>query len=356
MPPNGPEASGWAALGMKDTLEGRVRVLELKGRKDIGEAFHVPTLILDATMQPEPLRHFWPALKVTADIAIQAPHQRVIQVQDRTYSKNHLRQANNFRDVRAILFRLAREYALGRVLCVIQMEFEEMLHDRGNLPANLVLAHHNDISGKDGWRDVVALVVIGRTAAAPQAMEQLAEALSGDAIPRSTAWYPQTDVVREMADGSYRLCQSDQHRHPLAEACRWSVTESEIVQIIGRARGCNRTEANPVDIWVLGNMPLPSPVNRLIGASDLTPSPGDLMAAEGGVMLMNATDAATAYPTLWPSRDAARKAMEPGRAGGWRLSRIRDYLYENVANLSLTSRLAWLTWPINWPGQARSLR
>ena len=62
-------------------------------------------------------------------------------------------------------------------------------------------------------------------------------------------------------------------------------------------------------------MSLPSPVNRLIGASDLTPSPGDLMAAEGGVMLMNATDAATAYPTLWPSRDAARKAMEPGSSG-----------------------------------------
>ncbi len=310
MRPGGPKASGWAALTLTDTRRGVVRALELKGRKGIGEAFHLPTLILDATMQPEPLRYFWTALEVTADIVIRAPYQHVVQVQDRTYSKNHLRQANNIRDLRAILFRLAREYAPDCVLCVIQKEFEETLRERGILPANLDLAHHNDISGKDGWRDVAALIVIGRTAAAPQAMEQLAEALSGEAIPRSTTWYPQTDAVREVADGSFRLAQSDQHLHHLAEACRWSVAESEIVQIIGRARGCTRSEQDPVDIWVLGNMPLPLPVNRLISASDLTPSPGDLMAAEGGVELTNPTDASEAYPDLWPSRDAAKKAME----------------------------------------------
>ena len=203
MRPGGPKASGWASLTMTDTREGAVRALELKGRKEIGEAFKCSDADLDATMQPEPLRHFWPTLEVTADIAIQAPHQRVIQVQDRTYSKNHLRQASAFRDVRAILFRLAREYAPGRVLCVIQKEFEEPVA-RTRKPARQSgsSASQRRSAGKDGWRDVVALVVIGRTAPAPQSMEQLAEALSGEAIPRSTAWYPQADVVREMADGS----------------------------------------------------------------------------------------------------------------------------------------------------------
>lgn len=78
-----------------------------------------------------------------------------------------------------------------------------------------------------------------------------------------------------------------------------------------------RTEANPVDVWVLGNVPLPVtvPVNRLISASDLIPSPGDLMTAEGGVEIANPADAATAYPNLWPSRDAAKKAMERHRDG-----------------------------------------
>ena len=57
-------------------------------------------------------------------------------------------------------------------------------------------------------------------------------------------------------------------------------------------------------------MPLPIPVNRLISASDLAPSPGDLTVAEGGVELINPADASEAYPELWPTRDAAKKAME----------------------------------------------
>jgi putative DNA primase/helicase len=305
----GQVASGWAATTILSTRDGEVRALELKGRKIIASDLDIPTLILDATMQPEPLRHFWPALEVTADVAIETPYQRVVQVQDRTFSKNHLRHSGTFRKVRAFLFRLAREYAPGSMLCVIQKEFEIILRELGGLPNNLDLAHHNAIAGKDAWKDVAVLVVIGRTAPSPQSMEQLAEALNGVAITRSTTWYPEADVIREMKDGSFQLAQSDQHSHPLAEVCRWSVTEAEIVQIIGRARGCNRTGADPVDIWVLGNMPLPVPVDRLINASDLTPSPGDLMAAEGGVELANAADAADAFPALWRTTAAAKSAF-----------------------------------------------
>ena len=325
MRPDGPVASGWAELTVTETKEGLVRTIDLKGRKDIDRAFRVPALILDATMRPEPPRWFWPNLEVTADIAIQTPHQRVVQVQDRSYSKNHLRQPGNFQDVRAILFRLAREYAPGRVLGVIQQEFEEKLREQGALPVNLELAHHNAVAGQDGWSGVAALVVIGRTAPSPHSMEQLAEALSGEAIPRSTKWYSQVDGVREMADGSYRAAQSDQHSHALVEACRWSAAESETVQITGRGRACNRTEADPVHIWVLGNMPLPLPVDRLISASDLTPSPGDLMAASGGVELANPTDAAAAYPDLWSTRAGAKSAMSRSA-----ISRLGAFSYENI--------------------------
>ncbi len=36
------------------------------------------------------------------------------------------------------------------------------------------------------------------------------------------------------------------------------------MQIIGRARGVNRTKDNPVDVLVMTNAPLPIPVERLI--------------------------------------------------------------------------------------------
>jgi hypothetical protein len=102
---------------------------------------------------------------------------------------------------------------------------------------------------------------------------------------------------------------SDRHGHPWVEACRWSAAESEIVQIIGRARGCSRTATDPVDVWVLSSVPLSVPVNRLNGASDLTPSPGDLTADAGGVELATPTDANEAYPILCRTGEAAKSAM-----------------------------------------------
>ena len=125
------------------------------------------------------------------------------------------------------------------------------------------------------------------------------------------------------------------------------MAESEIVQIIGRARGCNRTEANPVDVWVLGNMPLPLPVNRLISASDLTPSPGDLMAAEGGVELANPTDASEAYPTYGRPETPRKRPWSGIGRRAWGQTRIREYLYENVPKFRLTTAPAWFAWTIN---------
>ena len=112
-----------------------------------------------------------------------------------------------------MLFRIARHYAPKDVLVIIQKEFEEWLATKGNLPANMRLATTTMSRAWTGWRDVAALIQVGRTAPSPQSMEQLAEALTGIAIPRTRDgnWYPQGDVAREMADGTYRPAQSDRH-------------------------------------------------------------------------------------------------------------------------------------------------
>ena len=96
---------------------------------------------------------------------------------------------------------------------------------------------------------------------------------------------------------------------PVCEALRWQACEAEVMQIIGRARGVNRSPDNPVDVLVLTDTPLPLPVT-LISAATLDPSPSDLMLAAGGVVLTNCTDAATAYPDLWRTREAAKKALQ----------------------------------------------
>jgi putative DNA primase/helicase len=274
------------------------------------------------------------------NIRISAPHQHVTQVFDRSYSKDQLgicrislnrEEADEgdadeaddgktdsdpvtikrgLRDVHATLCREARRYSPGRVLAVCQFDVEKLLPGIGPLPGNLEVAHHNAVAGKDLWADVAAVIVVGRTAPSPAAVERMAESLTGAAIPHITGWYPKADAVREMADGTFLPAETDQHPNPIAEACRWSICERELVQIIGRARGVNRTPASPVDIILMVNTPLPVPVERLISASDLDPTPDDLMFAAGGVAFTNPTDAAATYPNLWATRNAAKHAFE----------------------------------------------
>ena len=332
---DGPEQSGWIKLGISKTNDGTAPAIFLKGRKDVHESWHVPTLMLDATFQPELVRHFWPSLEMKADVRLTAPHQHIKQVVDRSYSKGQLgilRQADDpeepdiandepdevgrgLRAVHATICREARRYAPGRVLAVVQKDVEDLLPTIGPLPANLELAHHNAVAGKDGWgpgpgrKGVVAQIVVGRTAPSPSIVESMAEAVTGAAVDRIQGWYPKAEAAREMTDGTYRPAEADQHPDPVAEAIRWSITEGQLVQILGRPRGVNRTDSNRVDILVMTNAPLPVPVEMLVSADDLAPSPDDLQMAAGGVAFGNPTDAAAAYPQLWNTRSAAKSAF-----------------------------------------------
>ena len=59
------EASGWVSLTR--TEEGTLALL-LAGRKCIGGAWRVPTLLIDANLDEDLLRPFWPAVEVTGRI------------------------------------------------------------------------------------------------------------------------------------------------------------------------------------------------------------------------------------------------------------------------------------------------
>ena len=127
---DGPEKSGWISIGMSQTKDGTGAAIYIKGRRDVHESWHVPTLLLDATMQPDLVRHFWPTMKLTADIRLQTPYQHVRQVRDRSYSKVQLGKTSGLRDAHAIICREARRYT-GRVLVVAQKDVEEALPGMG---------------------------------------------------------------------------------------------------------------------------------------------------------------------------------------------------------------------------------
>ncbi len=155
-------------------------------------------------------------------------------------------------------------------------------------------------------------------------MERIAAALTGSAIPLLETWYERAVTVREIAapgqPSHFVQAEADRHPDPVAEAVRWQVAEGQIVQILGRPRGALRTEANPVDCFILTDTPLPIPLTGTIQAADLDPSPAELMLATGGVAFENPTDAADAYQDqgLWLNREAAKKAFQRTyQAGGW---------------------------------------
>lgn len=300
----------WAALTIADTREGRLRVLRLKGRSDVNAAWRVPTLLLDATMRLELIRPFWPQAQLTADIQVAMPHQHIWQVVDGSFAKGRLRAESAMRSVHAILCRETRRYAPQSVLAVLQADAEAALHEFAFLPKNLTTAHHNAVAGRDEWKDVAAQIVVGRTAPSPAAAERQAEALTGEAVTPVDGWYPKAPARREMVDGQSLPADADRHPHPVAEAIRWCCVEGELIQILGRARGANRARYTAVTILLMCAVVLPVPVERAIAADDLRPSPWDRMLALSGVAVMSAADAADAFPSLWPTREAAKKAME----------------------------------------------
>ena len=328
--PGGPEASGWMALGMERTRDGQARVLRLKGRQDVADGWKAPTLLLDALLPVELVRPFWPDVELVADVRAAMPHQHVHQVTDKAYAASMLaplgeeaakndpkaaqRRLNRLRDLRATLVREARRWAPGQVLVVAQKAVKEALLELRGLPGNVTLAHHNAVAGRDEWRDAAAVVVVGRTQAPPSAVERIAEALTGRAVPALGGWYERADAAREMANGTSLQADADRHPDPLAELIRWQVCEGQVVQIIGRGRGVRRTADNPVHVLVLTDVPLPMPLAGTLDAAEMEPGPSDLMLAEGGMVFENARHAASAYPDLWSAHTAAAKALERGRS------------------------------------------
>ena len=330
---DGPEHSGWAALTVLHSKEGDCRAVVLKGRFDIHDDWKVPTLILDATMDVNLLKPYWPTIEMTADIAITAPHQHVLQVTDKSYAKHNYDltrddldeekvalRTHHLRDLNATIGAIARAFAPGRIVAITQLAVREALHTVGSLPDTIDHGHHNNIAGIDIFKDHAALVSVGRTAPPPAAVERIAEALTGRAVKPIEGWFPKVATTREMSNGDLVTAEADEHPDPIAEAVRWQACEGELLQIIGRVRGVNRTEENPVTVVLMTSTPLPIPITKLLTAADLRPDPIDLQLALGGFAFTNPTHASRAYPELWSTREGAKSALSRS-PGGWVQSR-----------------------------------
>lgn len=313
-------ASGWISLETRQTDAGPQRILRLRGRRKVGKKWRVPTIVADANLNPLLLRPYWSQIQVTAEVDIEAPHLRVRQLMDRDVAKSSLiadahgrcgdtetaRRDRNLRTMAAAALREARQYGGRKCLVVAQQAVTDAWEAELAIPSYVDLQHHNAIAGRDDWRHVPAVVVVGRTLPRVSDVEAMAGALTGVALTPVEGQLPRVPVPIFLPDGTARMVEGERHPDEVAEAIRWQICEGEILQIIGRGRGVNRTKADPLEVLVLTNRPLPIPVEPVSWES-VAPSPADLMLAIGGVALASPADAARAYPDLWSAEGAKKK-------------------------------------------------
>ena len=232
---------------------------------------------------------------VSAHKLIDDDHRRP---KDKTTADNH----------QTAIHRFARIAARGKnqVLLVAQKKVEARLNAMG-LPETVETTHFNATAGIDSWKAIDQLQTYGRTLPGPREVEFMAAALTGQAVHLSDpdGWYQRVPGGIAMADGTAYRVTMDRHWHPVAEAARWAICEGELIQTIGRARGVNRTAADPCEIIIVADLPLPIAVHEVVPWQ--APDRFDEMALRGAV-LENAADMARAYPDLWESHEAARKA------------------------------------------------
>lgn len=381
----GHDAHGASIEPVKDKGGSHLAVV-LRWRASIKEGWQAPTLHADATMQPEIVRQYLPGIEIAEPVQAKAAHMRIRQVLGAPVTakalhpetrkgvagalakkcataklavatdskvesfvadtatrtgrseREYITAANNLRKLHTFISLRAMAVRPGRLLLVAQKEVVKRLVEMG-LPGNAEGIHFNGLSGLDRWRDVRAMVVIGRTLPEPGAVERLAIALTGrqpEQIPmepgQKWAWYPDAERRIALADGGSVPIESEQHPDATAEAIRWRICEGELVQAIGRGRGVNRTSADPIEVDLLADYCLPIEVAEVAAWEDIMPDRWATTAARGAV-LINAAHRSRAYPDLWETREAA-KLDGPGAVGVKRL-------LEDLYNRQITPTAPW---------------
>jgi putative DNA primase/helicase len=320
-------AAGVEIVERTDDEGAPIRGVRLRWRADIRETWPDATLLLDGTGREEIARRFLPRLEVADRITAQTPHVTVRQVYDRPFSartldpdgqrakeaktaRRHLRDVHAYIQARAWAFDTGRTDGAPDVLVVCQEAIKAHLREFVFRP-NVELAHFNAVRGLDRWRDVRALIVVGRPLPSATAVEAHHAALTNTspaARPEHAWWYDETTRALRMADGSAMPVKTAIHPDEFCEAIRWSICEAELMQVVGRGRGVNRTAETPLQVDILADVVLPLTIHQAANWKNYQPGPWDLMLA-AGVATENAADAARLRPDLWRKGAGARQAL-----------------------------------------------
>ena len=291
-----------------DTCQDGHRVIRLHQRHEVrDELARLPTLLLDATLPGDIVKCFMARLDATV-IEADAPYMTVHQTPG-PWSKRSL-TAKDAEGVPVRLKRLDELKAFVRLrggrrpLVITYQACESHFADLDGVST----LHFGAVSGLDTHKDCTAAFIIGRPMADGYDTWNMALALTGQPIPRSESEIQTRGVL--MADGSTGAVEARAFADCDLEMVRSAITDAALIQAIGRGRGVNRTAENPLTVFLMAaDVVLPLRLTTLTGWEHAKGGVWERMAAEG-VVFTSATHAAAAYPEMFASVEAAKKALQ----------------------------------------------
>lgn len=228
----------------------------------------------------------------------------------------------------------ALRVAPRRVLVVTYMAIEEAF---AGIPG-VETAHFNAIAGLDRYGDVGLLMVIGRPLPSTADLASPCASLFGH-LPQGR-YHKDIAAVHLRDDGS-ALVRTLTHVEPDAELLRAAICDDEVIQAIGRGRGVNRTDQNPLEVQVLADVAFPLIHDRVLAWDTAKPDLVQRMLL-AGLAVDSPADAAALHPDLFATLAAAEHMFS--RAGFNRQNPI-GYTYREMAVKSAAYRR---------PGRGRS--
>lgn len=196
---------------------------------------------------------------------------------------------------------VARAYGREEILVVTNKDIEPVFWGL----SNIVTAHFNAVAGIDSWKNVRALIVIGR----PLPRDSDVSTLAGVHLGAEAAGqYHATAAGLWMRDGGSRTLQVLRHEEPTAEVIRAAICDDELIQVIGRGRGVNRTADCPLDVHILADVALPLIHDRILPWDSVKPGIFEQMLLAGAAV-DSASDALALYPELFSSLEQAKSAF-----------------------------------------------
>lgn len=108
------------------------------------------------------------------------------------------------------------------------------------------------------------------------------------------------------------------HADPKAETLRAAICDDELIQVIGRGRGLNRTAENPLEVHVLADAALPLVYDGLTSWDVERPDVFQQMLL-GGVAVDSPADAAALHPELFANPNEAKLAFSRAAIEGQNL-------------------------------------